>query len=48
MARKEKTWQWDNSITELVAPTSKRQVPILRIYDMIVKLEEVSCWMLIP
>ena len=41
-------WQWDYSIAEFVTPTSKGQVPVFRVYDMTVRLEEVSCWMLIP
>lgn len=41
-------WHWDYSIAEFVTPTSKGQVPVFRVYDMTVRLEEVSCWMLIP
>lgn len=37
-------WQWNYSIAEFVASTS----PVFRVYDMIVRLEDVSYWMLIP
>lgn len=41
-------WQWNYSIAEFVSPTSRGQVPVFRVYDMIVRLEDVLCWMLIP
>lgn len=41
-------WQWDYSIAEYIAPEVKNQKPVFRVYDMVVRLSEVSHFMIIP
>lgn len=41
-------WQWNYSIAEFIAPILKNQVPVFRVYDMTIRLEDVTHWILIP
>ena len=41
-------WQWNYGIADYYAPTSKKQVAFFKIYDMVVRLDDVTHWMLIP
>jgi hypothetical protein len=41
-------WQWDYNLAEYMAPKVKNEVPAWRVYDLIVRNEDVSHYMIIP
>lgn len=41
-------WQWNYCIAEYMVPKVKNQVPVFRVYDMVIRLEDISHWMQIP